>query len=59
MFTPVPNNVKFPALEEEILAFWKSSQIYEKTLQQRAALPNLCSTKGRRPPTVCLIRDTA
>ena len=49
MFTPVPNNVRFPALEEDILAFWKSSQIYEKTLQQRAGAPKFVFYEG--PPT--------
>ncbi len=36
MFQNAPNNVKFPELEEQILAFWKQQQIYEKSLEQRA-----------------------
>ena len=49
MFTPVPNNIKFPTLEEEILAFWNERQIYEKTLAQRAGAPKFVFYEG--PPT--------
>ena len=59
MFTPVATNVKFPALEEDVLRFWKSSQIYEQTLLRRAVRRGLCSTKGRPRPTACPILVTA
>ncbi|MHB0959597.1 MAG: isoleucine--tRNA ligase [Pirellulaceae bacterium] len=49
MFTPVPNHVRFPELEETILAFWKSCQIYEKSLQRRAGAPAFVFYEG--PPT--------
>ena len=35
MFKPVPANVSFPALEEEILEFWKNESIFEKSLEWR------------------------
>jgi isoleucyl-tRNA synthetase len=37
MFQPVPSNVNFPKLEEEILRFWREANIYEKSLQRRRA----------------------
>jgi len=49
MFEPVPNNVSFPALEEETLKFWKGRQIYEKSLEQRADGPKFVFYEG--PPT--------
>ncbi len=49
MFKPVSNQVKFPELEETILAFWKSHQTYEKSLAQRAGAPQFVFYEG--PPT--------
>src|SRR5512135_592398 len=49
MFKQVPNNVKFPELEEEILAFWRTHAIYEKSLEQRADAPKFVFYEG--PPT--------
>ena len=49
MFTPVPNNVRFPDLEEGILAFWKQQQVYEKSLAQRADAAKFVFYEG--PPT--------
>src|SRR5438309_196003 len=49
MFRPVESNVSFPALEAEILRFWKEGQIYEKSLQQRAGRPRFVFYEG--PPT--------
>jgi isoleucyl-tRNA synthetase len=37
MFQPVESNVNFPKLEEEILRFWRETNIYEKSLQRRKA----------------------
>jgi isoleucyl-tRNA synthetase len=49
MFRPVEASVKFPALEAEILQFWKSEKIYEKSLAQRAGAPAFIFYEG--PPT--------
>ena len=35
MFESVSNKVAFPALEEEVLAFWKANDIFAKSLAQR------------------------
>jgi len=62
MFKPVANNVKFPALEEEILTFWRTRAIYEKTLAQRATAPTFVfyevppTANGRPHPGHCLTR---
>ncbi len=37
MFKPVDAVPKFPALEEEILAFWKKNKIFEKSVEMRPA----------------------
>jgi isoleucyl-tRNA synthetase len=49
MFHAVKTDVKFPKLEEEILAFWKQNRIYEKSLELRAAAPAFVFFEG--PPT--------
>ena len=49
MFPTVPNNVRFPQLEEEILAFWKEHRIYEKSLEARSDAPEFVFYEG--PPT--------
>src|SRR6188474_2872409 len=49
MFQSVPNNVSFPKLEEEVLAFWKSGRIYEKSLEQRRGREKFVFYEG--PPT--------
>lgn len=35
MFKPANNKVNFPALENDILAFWKTDRTFEKSLEQR------------------------
>ena len=35
MFDPVPSNVSFPKLEEDILRFWRENQTFAKSLEQR------------------------
>ena len=35
-FKNIPNNVSFPALEEEIISFWKENKIFEKSVDQRS-----------------------
>ncbi len=37
MFKPVSNKVNFPAVEEEILAFWEAEKVFEQSLKQREA----------------------
>jgi isoleucyl-tRNA synthetase len=49
MFQPVPSSVRFPELEERILAFWKERRIYEASLEQRADAPKFVFYEG--PPT--------
>jgi isoleucyl-tRNA synthetase len=34
-FKDVPQNQSFPALEEEIISFWKKNKIFEKSVDQR------------------------
>ena len=34
-FKQVPSHVSFPEMEEEILAYWKKQQIFEKSVEQR------------------------
>src|SRR5204863_7993636 len=36
MFKSVEGSVRFPQMEDEIGRFWKSRQIYEKSLERRA-----------------------
>lgn len=49
MFNAVPNNVSFPKLETEILEFWKSRDIYKKSLKQREEAKPFVFFEG--PPT--------
>jgi isoleucyl-tRNA synthetase len=35
MFKPVPTDVSFPKLEEDILAFWREHNTFEKSLAWR------------------------
>lgn len=35
MFEPVPSQVSFPNLEEDVLSFWETNQVFEKSLSQR------------------------
>ncbi len=49
MFKAVSTQVRFPKQEEEILDFWKQSEIYAKSLQQRAKAEPFVFYEG--PPT--------
>jgi len=49
MFPEVPSNPPFPQLEEQVLQFWKDSQIYDKSLQQRSDAEKFVFFEG--PPT--------
>ncbi len=49
MFQDVPQNVIFPDLETEVLAFWKERHVYEESLIRRADAPRFVFYEG--PPT--------
>lgn len=49
MFRSVDTNVRFPELEDEMLAFWKERSIYEKSLERRRGAPSFVFYEG--PPT--------
>ncbi len=48
-FEPVDPNVDLPALEREILAFWKEARVFERTLEARRGAPPWVFYEG--PPT--------
>jgi isoleucyl-tRNA synthetase len=48
-FEPVDQKVSFPALEEKILAWWKSAGVFPRSLQQRKDAPEWIFYEG--PPT--------
>jgi len=50
MFEPLPDNLSYPALEEEILSFWDANNIFATSLEQRAGAPTFSFYEG--PPTV-------
>jgi isoleucyl-tRNA synthetase len=49
MFKPVQQNPSFPALELEIFEFWKSQEIFKKSLEQGKGKPQFTFYEG--PPT--------
>ena len=48
MFPTVTTKVSFPAMEEEILAFWQKEQVFERSLAQREGCPEYVFYDG--PP---------
>lgn len=50
MFQQLPENFKYPELEEEILKYWEENQIFEKSLETRKDAPYFTFYEG--PPTV-------
>ncbi|HPH03122.1 MAG TPA: isoleucine--tRNA ligase [Spirochaetota bacterium] len=48
MFKPVDTDVSFPKLEEEVLAFWREHQTFEKSLEWRKGAPEYSFYDG--PP---------
>ena len=48
-FKPVSANVNFPALEEQVLRFWKESDIFLRSVKQRAGAKPWVFYEG--PPT--------
>jgi len=49
MFEPVPPNVSFPALERDLLEFWKSERIFQRSVEQCKDRPLFTFYEG--PPT--------
>ncbi len=49
MFDPVRGKPDFPALEQEVLGFWRSGGIYRKSLERRRGAPRFVFYEG--PPT--------
>ncbi len=49
MFNPVSSKVDFPGLEEKVLAFWKSQNIFERSVAARQGCPRFMLYEG--PPT--------
>jgi isoleucyl-tRNA synthetase len=49
MFKKVPSKVDFPALEENILEFWRREKIFERTQARREGSPRYVFYEG--PPT--------
>jgi isoleucyl-tRNA synthetase len=49
MFQPVPGQVSFPRLEEEVLAFWRDRRVYQQSLDRRAGAEPFVFYEG--PPT--------
>jgi isoleucyl-tRNA synthetase len=48
-FKPVSNKVRFPALEEEVLRFWKERDIFRRSVDEREGSPRFVMFEG--PPT--------
>ncbi|MBZ9751157.1 isoleucine--tRNA ligase [Deinococcus sp. HMF7604] len=48
-FKPVLNNPNFPALEQDILTFWREGRIFERSLEQTKGGPTFTFYEG--PPT--------
>ena len=49
MFQEVKNNVSFPQLEGDVLAFWRENRIYDKSLENRQDATDFVFYEG--PPT--------
>ena len=49
MYRSVPPRIDLPAMEREILATWKSSKVFERSLEQTAGRPQWVFYEG--PPT--------
>ncbi|MEU0932130.1 isoleucine--tRNA ligase [Embleya sp. NPDC005971] len=49
MYRPVPAQVDLPAMEHEVLAFWRDNDIFERSLAQNADGPSWIFYEG--PPT--------
>ncbi len=49
MFRELTDKISYPAVEKEILAFWKERKIFEKSISTRAGKPGFTFYEG--PPT--------
>ena len=49
LYRPIDTGQRFPALEEDILAWWKSNRIFEKSMELRQGQPEWVFYEG--PPT--------
>jgi isoleucyl-tRNA synthetase len=49
MFKAISDKVRLPDLEREILAYWKTNRIFEKSLESRKSAPDYTFYEG--PPT--------
>ncbi|MYV96694.1 isoleucine--tRNA ligase [Streptomyces sp. SID3343] len=49
MYRPVPAQVDLPAMEHEVLAFWRDNDIFDRSLEQTAQGPRWIFYEG--PPT--------
>ena len=49
MFQPVNSKVSFPEVERKILEFWRTSRIFEKSIEARSSAPKYIFYEG--PPT--------
>ncbi len=49
MFKPISDKVSLPDLEKEILAYWKTHRIFEKSVEGRQNAPDYTFYEG--PPT--------
>ena len=49
MFKPISDKVSLPDLEKEILAYWKTNRIFEKSVEGRQNAPDYTFYEG--PPT--------
>ena len=49
MYRSVPPRIDLPSMEREILASWKSSKVFERSLEQTAGRPQWVFYEG--PPT--------
>ncbi|HET6272353.1 MAG TPA: class I tRNA ligase family protein, partial [Bacteroidota bacterium] len=49
MFKELSEKISYPAVEQEILTFWKTNQIFEKSVSMRSGKPGFTFYEG--PPT--------
>jgi len=59
VFTPVPPDTDFVALEQEQLARWAAHRVFERSVEQREGAPAWVFYEGRLLPTACLACTTS
>lgn len=50
MFSSLPDDLSYPALEQEILAFWDANDVFRQSMMDREGAPGFTFYEG--PPTV-------